>query len=209
MNPMEPYAKVPLEDLTDDLGYEFLDLSLDALSHYIRRAAIYMCRNGDLVSQKAHIRTCPNVVNYALEPADEAELVALLSVKCVTPCQRHNVIRALAEPNVILPGPVSWFAPPDELYLKADFQGDYEAEFSVSPSRTACEIPAVLSDRWYELLLTGARGYIHEASGKPWSDKKLSAELLTDFRHGVQQAKVECMTGFQRGVLRLNMPRVL
>jgi hypothetical protein len=208
MTCLEPYAQTDLADLLDDLNYEFLDLSVSALEHYVRRAAIYMCRNGDLAVQKVVVRTLPNVRNYLLEPSDDTELVALLGVRCVTPGQSGWVIRALSEPPRQFGGPVSWFVAPNELFIESPFRGSFEAEFSVAPSRTSCSVPSVLADRWYEVLLTGARHYIHDASGKPWSDKKLALELLAEFRSGVQRAKVECMTGFQRGVLRMNTPRV-
>jgi hypothetical protein len=209
MTALDPYGRVDLHELTDDLVYEFLDVPTEALVHYLRRAAITMCRDGDLVTQRVRIRTQANVPNYALEPADEDELVALLDVKCKAEGQAQIIVRTLREPSRRVFGPVAWFAPPEELFIVAPFEGEYEALFSVAPRRDACSVPAELRDRWYEILLTGARHYIHDASGKPWSDKKLSLQLGDEFKNGIRKAKVESMTGYQRGFLRINRPRVL
>jgi hypothetical protein len=206
----DPYAKVRLDELTDDLGFEFLDLPTQALTHYLLRSAVTMCREGDLVLQTAGVETTPGVPNYLLEPADDTELVALVQVRNITPGRRGEILRSTGPPGECLRSEsASWFVPPDELFIVAPYEGVYEATFSVSPARDACEIPAVLRDRWYEILLDGARHYLHVSSGKPWSDKKLAFELGTRFQQGIRRAKTETLTGFQRGVMRMGRPRVL
>jgi hypothetical protein len=67
----------------------------------------------------------------------------------------------------------------------------------------------VLRDRWYETLLLGARFLLLDSSGKPWSDKELAIRTGAEFRNMLRKAKVESMTGFQRGILRMNAPRVM
>jgi hypothetical protein len=206
---LEPFAAVPLEGLTDDLRYDYLDMPSAALEHYVRRAAVAMCREGDLVQQTAVIRAVPEVANYLLEPSDDTELVALLGVRDLDERDRDASLPFL-ETVRRLTGPArSWFSPPDELFIISPQPGRYEARFSVAPSRDACSVPAILRDRWYETLLTGARAFIHDSPGKPWSDRELARDLLARFKAGIRNAKTDRLVSFQHGSLELVRSRAL
>lgn len=206
----ELFPKIALEDILDDLGYEFSDVPSDALTHYLRRAAILMCRNGDLARQRATIRTQPNVENYLLEPTDDSEIVAIMDVKAIDGCMfTMRVARVTARPVRFGVGATVWFESPNELFIHSDFEGTYLVDFSVAPTRDACEIPAVIYNEHYETLLAGARYFAHDVAGKPWSDKKLALTHYEFFLRGIKNAKIDSLMGAQRGSLQMKRLRVV
>jgi hypothetical protein len=206
----EQFPKIALEDILDDLSYEFSHIPVDALEHYVRRAAIIMCRNGDLARQKVIVRTQPNVPNYLLEPSDDSEIVALMDVKAIDGCMwSTQVNRVTARPTRFGVGATVWFEPPNELFIHSDYEGTYAVDFSVAPTRDACEIPAVLYNNYYEVLMSGARYFVHDVADKPWTDKKVSMLHYELFLRGIKNAKIDSLMGFQRGFLQLKRQRVV
>jgi hypothetical protein len=203
----------------DDLRFEFMDMESDLAVHYLRRAAIFMCRRGDLSRQKQIVRVWPNVETYLLEPVDGTELVHILGVRVQGElndlCGVWRVARLTGEPERLSPGygVATWFEAPNIIHFRraAGFNGDgdYEVEFSTCPTRDACEIDQRLYDEHYETLIDGARWLIYDVAGKPWFNPTLAKEYNSRFVTGIMRAKTQSLMGQQRGKMRLAYDRVL
>ena len=133
-----------LADLAEDLIFEFPDFPARTVIHYLRRAAFTMCRDGDLVTHEAPLTTIPRVENYKLDPPDEMEINSILKI---TEAGRRPVARLTGRPAAPFRVTVSWFTPPDTLYIINNFTRpeDYLVLFSAVPARDACQIDAGLA----------------------------------------------------------------
>jgi hypothetical protein len=211
----ESHPKVSLFDLTADLAFEFGGLPLDAIAHYLNRAARVMCQSGDLVRHKAIITTVPGVDNYLLEPDDDSEIVSILGMRVVEDHRVCGGITRVPSRPQHLPitsgcGVVSWFEAPNTLYISNSNGGDqYEAQFSTTPDSEACAIDRVLADKFYETLIMGARSFIFATMNKPWTNPELALACSQSFTKGVMEAKLVMCTGGQRGAHRAIYERVM
>jgi len=104
----------------------------------------------------------------------------------------------------------SWWTPPNEVHFTQVGENySYEVTFSVAPKFDACEIDAELVNKYYELLLLGAKSYAHDLNDKPWTNLSKSRDYTSQFIQGIRMAAVETMLGGQRGVSRYRKMRVL
>lgn len=204
------YPKVSLNDLLDDLMFDLPDIPDAAAVHLLRRAAIKMCRGGNLARRRATICTQPCVNNYILEPVDCVDVVAVMSTRNLTGSLRGEVTRLTQVPAETPCGMYSWWTPPNEIHFtQVGCEYSYEVSFSVAPKFDACEIDADLANKYYELLLLGAKSYAHDLNDKPWTNLSKSRDYTARFLEGIRTASVETMMGGQRGVSRYRKMRVL
>jgi hypothetical protein len=207
----ELHPQTKLSELTVDLSFELPDLAEDAAVHLLRRAAIQMCRSGDLMRRQARIRIQPGVENYLLEPVDEVDLVAILSVGKRDDCFQPRLGgRLTGKPMGLSGGAGCWFTPPNEIHFINSFPPDvYQVNFSVAPLREACRVDQDFAGRYYELLLVGARALAYDLGDKPWSNAARAGQFRAQFEMGIRAAKAESLMGRQRGRLRSQWGRVL
>lgn len=206
----ELHPQISFTELTVDLSFDLPDLAEDAAVHYLRRAAIQMCRSGDLMRRRAKIKTQDCVKNYLLEPVDEVDLVAILSVRNLNSCFSEETRRLTTEPVRLPCGAYSWFSSPNEIHFSQSGPLDvYQVNFSVAPVRDACQVDVDFADRYYELMLVGARALAYGLGDKPWSSPARAREFQAQFEMGIRAAKAEMLMGRQRGRLRTQWGRVL
>lgn len=205
----------PLSSLVDELGYEFQGLPLDALEAYARRAAQTACRMADLDVWAQKIHTQHGVKNYLLEPAEGTDIVALLGVRCLSGADLHRQIRRVTEkPQRGFPGVAVWHEPRvRELWFEGlATSGEpsvFEAEVSLCPLPDACEVSAEFAGRLYEPLMDGVKSYVYDMAGRPLFSPQLAQSCRAKFLDACRQAKIEDMSGRQRGMLRLTYPRMI
>jgi hypothetical protein len=208
----EDHPKIDIHDLTDDLSFEFPSLPLDSLVHYLRRSAVTMCREADLVQHKVQLTTQPDVDNYLLELADDWDVGAVLGVVREVPgCPPAAVARLTHEPSRLPCGAVSWFEAPRTIRLKSGSSGPetFTVFCSAVPSRNSCQLDERFGRDWYDVLLDGARALIYELANQPWLSIQTAAEYRRRFVKGYQAHKIELLTGHQRGRFRMNYERVM
>jgi hypothetical protein len=213
---IQTHPKIPLVDLADDILFEFTDLSEDLACHYIRRTAREMCRQADLVVHTRVLCIIGGVENYLLEADDDSDIANILDVRGIDLnigfCS-PKVTRLREEPRGIVPGTVSWFTPPNTIYIRQpmgfDGSGKYEVTFSVIPSKNACHLDESFSTIYYEALLDGVKRLIFELAGKPWFSPELSQFYRQRFNTGLMALKSWEMTGRQRGMPRFEHTRLL
>jgi len=204
------HPKIALNELLDDLIFDLPDLPDEAAVQFLRRAAIKMCREGNLLRRKALIYTQPCVSNYILEPIDCVDVVAIMNTRNVSGSLGRGVVRLSQEPADVPCGMYSWWTPPNEInFTQVGCNYHYEVGFSIAPKFDACEIDVDLTNRHYELLLLGAKSYAHDLNDKPWTNLTKSRDYSTRFIEGIRSAAVETMMGGQRGVFRYRKTRVL
>ncbi|MDR1872017.1 MAG: hypothetical protein LBS60_08920 [Deltaproteobacteria bacterium] len=208
----ESHPKTRFDELTYDLEVDFPDLPLPSLVNYLRRAAIIMCRESDLVRYKTEITTQPGVYNYSLDPEDDTEIIAILNVAKT----RHNapsqaIQRYTVRPEFAFKTDMSWFEAPSTIWLKtASAKPErFEIEYSAGPTRTACSVDNVIANDYYETLINGAKSIIFELVGKEFFSLSGAQEYRRRFIHGYQTAKVEMMTRNQKGYFRMGYRRVM
>jgi hypothetical protein len=208
----EDHPKVDIYELTDDLVFEFPDLPLDSIIHYLRRAAVQMCREADLVRHEVKIITQPNVANYLLELPDDSEVAAILGVFEDRPgVRRKPVGRLTHKPYQVCRGVSSWFEAPKTIWIRsnASVPEAYTVLCSAAPTRTACRLDRRFGEEWYEALLNGAKALVFEITNRPWFSLQLASEYRRRFMLGYQELKVDQLTGGQRGAMRMQYRRVM
>jgi hypothetical protein len=200
--------RVDLEDLTEDLVFEFPDFPLETLVYYLRRAAMIMCRDGALVPRVLKVTTSPGVGGYPLETSDGEEVVSVLSVRDKN---GREVARHPGDPGPGVVGPRCWLDPQAVFQIRGTpaRPAEYFVEVAVAPAADAWTVDAFVGSDHLETLLTGAKSLIYGIRGKPWSDPAAAADLKRRFEAGIGEAKFDQIKGSQWGVMRLKQRRVL
>lgn len=197
--------KVPLTDLLDDLLFDVTDMPDDAAAHLIRRAAIKMAQRGNILRREVQLITEKCVENYLLEPPDCVDVHRIFTVCNSNHCACRDVHRLTSEPCRMPCGSYSWFTYPNEIHFTEAGCGNcYKVRFSVSPRHDACEIDAIYRDKYYELLLLGAKAFAYEMIDKPWSNRTFAQELNQRFLIGIADAGATLYRGYQMGFLKQN-----
>lgn len=207
----EAYPKIPLSELTHDLVFEITDLPGEVAEHYIRRAAIDMARNANLLRRRRSFCIQPGVRNYLLEPVDHMDLVAVLGVLKVGGCGAGRSVRRLTypAPDWTGCGEASWLEGSEIFFQPANCGDQYDVSFSVAPTIDACAIDSVFATEFYPTLLHNALAIAYAVSDKPWSDPRRAAALAVQAKIEMQHLAVQTLMGGQRGLLFAKRPRAV
>ena len=208
---LELHPKVPLSELTHDLVFEITDLPGEVAEHYVRRAAIEMARNGNLLRRHKVICVQAGVPNYLVESLDEMDVVAIMSVHALSSCGSSVPVRRYTSPQHVsgCRGVASWLVG-NEIHFQPVNCGDrFEVNFSVSPTRDACSIDRAFANEFYSTLLTNALAIAYALPDKPWSNPGKATALKAEARTAIQEMAVQTMTGGQRGLVNAKRPWVV
>lgn len=207
----EAYPKIPLSELTHDLVFEITDLPGEVAEHYIRRAAISLARNANLLRRRRSFCIQPGVHNYLLESVDQMDLVAVMGVWKRTCCGASRPVRRLTSPATGWRGcgEASWLDGNEIFFQPANCDDHYDVNFSVAPTINACEIDSVFAAEFYPVLLRTALAIAYAISDKPWSDPRKAAALSIQAIVETQQLAVQTLMGGQRGLLYAKRPRAV
>jgi hypothetical protein len=207
----ENNPKIDLRDLTDDLIFEFNDLPLDVLTHYIRRSIITMCREADLVRRTPFITTQPGVGNYSLDLEDDLDLVAILGVARPGNRSEFAFEPISSFPKLFQWGDKVWYEEPNIIWIHSNSAKSetYLINCSVCPKPDACLVDKRFSSEWYETLLDGVRSLVYALPGRSWFNLQIATEFKRRFAQGYQTNKIEMMTGKRRGRWRMSHERVM
>jgi hypothetical protein len=209
----EDHPKVAVHDLLADVAFEFPEVPSDALARYALLAATEACRNADLDRRSCLVHTVPHVTTYLLDPLDSSEVVAVLGATQIDGADRGRRIRRfMREPKVSYSGIGFWYDPPERtvhIVTGSLRPGVFRVEFSAAPARDSCMIPASFASEHLDILLDGIRAKVYELPDRPWFSLQFAAEYARRFRRGYGEAKVDRMTGGQRGMFRMSRRKIL
>jgi hypothetical protein len=209
----EDHPTVPVHSLTDDIAWEFQDIPLDVLAHYLVLSAVEACREADLDRRVAMVHTRAHVERYLLAPQDKSDVVAVLDVEQVRGADRTRRLRKfLQPPNGPYCGIGFWFDLPERtlhIVTRSLHPGVFRVAFSVCPQPDTCEVPASFAREHRQILLDGARSRAYAMLGRPWFSADLAAEYTRRFRRGYGTAKVDRMHGGLRGTCRMGYRRII
>ena len=206
----DKYEKVSIREFEAELLYDFTELPSDAVAHYVLRAINTIATKGNILRRTALIHTQDCVENYILEPPDCMDIVAVMSICQICGSRCGQVQRLTSEPCRLSCGSVTWFDPPNIIYLnKPRDRNTYKVVMSVAPTYETCEVDRILLTRHYDLVMSGAKYYLYMMPDKPWSSMDRAASSRELFERGISAAAVDTMMGGQRGVLTVKRPRHL
>lgn len=208
---LNPYEEVPIEELLVDITYEMPDLPDDAAIHFLRRTAIKMATDGNLIRRKVYVTTQSCVENYRIDAPDCMRIIGIMDVKNVCGGCCSQVTRHFTMPTAPCRGGVNvWFEQPRTIYISGASTGwEFEVDLAVAPMYDACTLPAEFRDKYYEVLLMGVRSAALGIQGKVWTNTNLAASLGEAFTVGIRDAALDSLTNGMRGAIRVHKPRIL
>lgn len=210
----ENTPKTELTSFLDELTFEFTDAPYGMLEHYIRRVVLDMCERTNMLRRTATIRTRSNIHNYLLEPPDDVQVIAIISValgkhifvpakyartnvavwECDCSCLGHHM-------NFIhCNGP--------EINFSHPHSGDeWVVNMSVKPRADACEFDSALVSNYASTVIDGVRAELYGQSDKPWSSVQRAALAEQAYKSGCATIAVDKMLNGQRGSFRAKRGR--
>ena len=212
----EPYKKVPLSDFVNELRFEFPNVPDDIFFHHIRKTANTAARQGSLIRRFALLHPESCVTRYRLESPDGEEICAILGIYEEDCCHGvRGVTRSYVPPEQgclrACGRKVAWYDDVEEvLHIDPGHCGSqFRIALAVAPDMAACELPKSFFDRYFELLLTGAKSGIMLMSGRPWSNLRLGAEYYQMFKHMLRDAAVSVAKHKMQGAIKMNFGKGL
>lgn len=196
----EAVPKIPVSEFTPELEFEFSDAPADLITSYTLRTIDRFCDKTNALRRQATIRTQPGFSNYLLEPPDCMQVIAVLDICDKRGCH-GRFVRLFSEPcdcECHLPHNFVTVRGNELIFSKA-CDGLFKAEFSVKPTFDACEIDTILRDKFYDVIITGARSYLYGLIGFKWSSTQKAMLLEQQFNRACVNAAVETLTHGQRG----------
>lgn len=196
----DAYPKVELSVFLPELQLEIPELPDDILMHYVRKAAIEFCERSHVLQREVVICLQPCVPNYLLEPPDCTRIVLINGVcrSCGGPYDRLT-----SKPcHVPAFGCLSWWDKVEGsiwLHPAPAERSNIMVRMSVAPEQDACEVDAVLYDRYREAILSGARHFIYAIPRREWSSQPISDSSRQEFDRRIASAGVDRLMGGQQG----------
>lgn len=176
-------------------------LPSDAAIHYLREAAIQLCKRSRVLVQDIEVEIQPCVANPIIEP-----LCADLDIEALHKVCGRDVIASTPCPCD------GWgcsvrFLPPNQLELypapaSTTQQRLLPVTISVRPRHDACEIPTVLFDRYAEVIQAGALKDILRLPAE-FKDKQLAETYKREFEGGVTAAGMDRLLGYSLGPIKM------
>lgn len=207
----ESFKTLPLSKFREELEFEFPDLPYQLFDYYIRKTAIDMAEQYSVVHRRVYLDLEPNVTRYALRSPDGLPMVAILGARFVGCCTGSDVRRFFDAPatGCCAPSGLWWDEQEQELHVRECGQSALRVTMSVKPDMDSCELPAVFRDRLYPVLIMGARASIMLISGQAWTNLRLGAELLNEYRRMMRGETVEVNLARQHGSIKMQFGKVM
>lgn len=207
----EPFKTLPLSSFREELEFEFPSLPVQLFDYYIRKTAVDMAEQAPVIRRRVYLELEPNVTQYTLRPPDGLELVSILGAMFVECCGQREARRFFDTPATGCCGPsgIWWDEQEKTLHVRQCGQPALRVTMSAAPSRDACELPQEYSKALYPILVMGTRANIMLISGQKWTNLRLGAELLNEYRRQLNQQAVEVATNRQHGSIKMQFGRVM
>lgn len=212
----EQTPKKDISELLDELQFEFTDAPSELLLHYLQRTVRDFCDRTNAVQRTVRIYPQAGVHNYLIEPADDVDFIAILSVQC-TQCRYGNraVRRVIAPVCDLFTDYDTVHVNNNELIFSHPRFGDcWNVIISVMPRLQDMEVDAVLVDRYAPAIIDGVRAELYALQDKPWSSLQRAQSSLQRAQLCRAQYIQKCctysidgLTEHQRGAIKARGPR--
>lgn len=198
----ENTPKIAVDDLLHELEYNFTDAPHDLLAYCVLQSISRLCEQANVMRRTAEVRTYPNVHNYLLEPPDDVDVIAVMSIcethsKFITPritrvnapvcecrCSSGSTVH-INRNELVFSNPMACTA--------------YLVNMSVKPKPNACEVDASLLSDYLPTIIKGAQSILFSMVDKPWSSAQRGLQAEKDFMIDCAGAAVDTLMGRQRG----------
>lgn len=196
----DAYQKVDIDEFLPELRLEIPELPDDVLMSYVRRAAIDFCERSRVLQRVVTICLQECVPNYLLESPDCMRIVAvtgicrscggdyqrLTSSPCHVPCLNRAAWWDQNEGSIWLhPAP----SQPDNIMVRV----------AVAPEQDACELDAVLFNKYREAIIAGTRSFLYAIPRREWSSQPQADAARAEFDRRIASAGVDRLLGGQQG----------
>lgn len=204
----EPFPTVPLSDFYDELRFEFKDLMPQQLDHYLLKTAVDMAERGNLIRRRVNIELEPGVTRYALNSPDGLRVWAILGAR--HGCCHGRMRRVFSPPEDACCFTGLWYDPQEAtLHIQDCSDGIVYVTVAVVPERDACELPKVYKTDHYNTLIMGTRAHIMLITGQKWTNMRVGAELLNEYRRMIADDSIIVSAKRQRGTVKMQFGRVM
>lgn len=200
----DAYPKVELSEFIPELQLEIPELPEDILMHYVRKAAIEFCERSRVVEREIQICMQACVPNYLLESPDCTRVVAVTGIcrGCGGPYSRIN-----SKPchNSVMGGVAWWDQGEGALWVHPAPSQDNNimVRVSVAPEQDACEVDAILNNKYREAILAGTRMFIYAIPRREWTSQTFADTNRAEFDRRVAAAGTDRLLGGQQGSVRM------
>lgn len=202
--------KVPVDDFLPELMFEFPDVPHDAMVSYVLRSIDRLCEKANVLRRTAIVRTQRCVKNYLIEPPDCMDVIAIMAVdegkRSTHPFVKLR--RMFKAPNTYLVDAVT-VERNELIFTRPLDNAEYIVTLSVKPRFDACEVDAVLKERFYDVVQAGVKSALCAMAGKNWSNNSHAEYWEKRFLTGAASAAVDTLSNHQRGVINAARPRIL
>jgi hypothetical protein len=205
----EQVTKKDFSDILDELQFEFTDAPADLLLHYAQRVIRDFCDRTNALRRTVHIYPQMGVHNYLIEPSDDVDFIAMLSVQCTRCRYGMGVVRRVIG-NVcdILTDYDTIHIKDNELIFSHPRTGDsWDIIISVMPTLKDMDVDAVLIDRYSETIVNGVKARLYEQSDKPWTSLQRAQLSRATYLQQCGVISLDLLTEHQRGAIKARGPR--
>lgn len=211
----EPFKTLPLTEFRDELRFEFPNLPVPLLDHYLLRAARHMARVGNLIRRRAVIHAHHGVTRYRLQSPDGMQINAIHGIRRAPDCGcgSQSIMRSFDPPEgaFCCGREIAWYDDLENvLHVTPPYcHGSYYVSLSVLPARDACELPDKYYTDFLDTLLMGTKGGIMLITGRPWTNLALGQAYTNEFNTLISGDAIDTAAHKQRGSVKMNFGRVM
>lgn len=197
----EPGECVELEEFLPYVLPQAPNAPAEMVAHYIRLAAIQLCRETGLLQRDVAMDVQAGVQDYCMEVDGCGETI--ISVREV--CLNGMPLPALRSKPCAgaCPGSGYFYTQPHELLIwpapSCDAALGLTAVVNTIPGQDTCALPRVLYDNWAEVVGDGAASKLLLVKGADWYDTQAAGIYLKRYLNGKRDAKNSVARGNVRG----------
>jgi hypothetical protein len=178
------------------------------------RAARQFCQEARWLRRVVSATLVANRQYYSLGSDPLLEVLALGPVQATTPVNpatgQNIVSLSAADPATFDPNQTSgfpmWYAyvPEAQIGFNPKPNAAYPVTITlvVQPRDGVADLPDELLVKWRYAFEEGAKWFLYEIPGEPWSDPQKAQLCRANFRSYVNEARADVNRGFQQGPVR-------
>lgn len=169
-------------------------MGVQAALSFIRNAAITFAERSRIIQRQINIDAQADLEQYPLLLDDCEDIIQVdelcMGKYCVQGVKGSCGYFEGAELFWFEDGCINLNCPPCE-----DMECYITGRFTVAPKRDACEVDAILYDRYHDYIVSGALAEIHTMPNRPWSSGVAADDRRRMFQDGIGLAKIRHFQG--------------
>lgn len=216
----DPYEKVSLDKFMPRIAAELPGAPLSTIRAYISDFIFEFCKRTQVVTREITITLEPCVTVYKVTPQDCTHIVSIKSVcfeanghcsewvhlRNKEPCYRECLFYCGGKElyldqdgTLSITPPIPFGEPSQKLTLIV----------CVVPSRDACEVDAILYERYKEEIVQGVLSEMLLMNGTPWFNPNLAAQRMRKTEVLITNAHIRRLLGTAGAPLKFHHRRFL